>query len=929
MGAADQVQADAARTRALLAAAGIGLWDWDLVEDKVYFSPEWKQQLGYEAHELSNRFEEWESRLHPADIASTLALIDDFRQGRRPCYDAEFRMRHRDGSWRWIFSRADFSRDAAGVPVRMMGCHIDITARKQTAALSKIQTDVLELIALGVPLKGSLTTLARGLEAHAGDILCSILLLDEDGLYLRHGAAPSLPEEYNRLVDGLAIGPSAGSCGTAAYRREQVIVEDIETDPLWGDFRQLALPHGLRACWSTPIMDKQQQVVGTFAIYYRQPALPTAAHLQLINLATGIASVAITKARAEAALAASEQQRQASELRWRTCIDHATDLIMLHGDLGVILDVNQAACTALGYTREELIGHMPTLFLEDSSLPMLADIDTRVKAGEVIAFDKVHRRKDGSKFPAEVRLRGVSMGERWLVVSMVRDITARRQVETALRASERELRLIADNMPGLVSRVDTELRYRFANWQYEKTFGCSQQHVLGMSMRDVIGEPLFLQVEPHARRALQGEHCMFETHQTTGTGEVRHWLVNFVPDQESSGAISGFFILALDITQRREAESALLQSRQRLTELIHNLDSIVWEADAQTFRMSFVSHQAERILGYPVQTWIENATFWESRIHPDDRADVVKFCMNETLNNRDHTFNYRMIAADGRVVWIEDRVKVIARDGKPYLMHGVMLDITERVKADAALRDRERELRLIANKVPGPVSRLDKDLRYRYVNDEFERIFGKPREWILQHTMAQVIGPELFARHRTQRERALNGETVVFESQLRSAAGEDRFALVNFVPDLDHNGKVAGLIVIAIDITERRRAEAAQAQAFDHLQKIASRVPGAVYQFRLRADGSTGFPYASEGIRRILRVSPDGCAREWPARLCAGAPGGQGRHHDVAACVGTVDVPLVSRVPIAPRRRRGALDCVQRRAAARGGRLDTVGRLCR
>ena len=119
-------------------------------------------------------------------------------------------------------------------------------------------------------------SLLRLLEAQSPEMVCSVLLLDDDGVHLRHGAGPSLPDEYNRAIDGVTIGPNVGSCGTAAFRGESIIVEYIASDPLWANFKGLALSHGLRACWSTPILDSQQQVLGTFAVYYREPAQPTA-----------------------------------------------------------------------------------------------------------------------------------------------------------------------------------------------------------------------------------------------------------------------------------------------------------------------------------------------------------------------------------------------------------------------------------------------------------------------------------------------------------------------------------------------------------------------------------------------------------------------------------------------------------------------------
>ena len=161
------------------------------------------------------------------------------------------------------------------------------------------QNLVLELIARGESLHQVLDTLLRVIQLQCPGMLASILLLDPDGSHVRHGAAPDLPEDYVRAIDGLPIGPQAGSCGTAAYTRKPVIVGDIATDPLWNDYRAIALQHDLRACWSTPIFDSKQRVLGTFAMYFRAPGLPQHGHLRLIDISTHIAAIAITKHRAQ------------------------------------------------------------------------------------------------------------------------------------------------------------------------------------------------------------------------------------------------------------------------------------------------------------------------------------------------------------------------------------------------------------------------------------------------------------------------------------------------------------------------------------------------------------------------------------------------------------------------------------------------------
>ncbi len=161
------------------------------------------------------------------------------------------------------------------------------------------QNLVVELIARGESLPQVLDTLLRIIQLQCPGMLASILLLDPDGKHVRHGAAPDLPENYVRAIDGLVIGPQAGSCGTAAFTRKPVIVGDIATDPLWDDYRAMALKNDLRACWSTPIFDSDRRVLGTFAMYFRAPCLPSQSHLRLADISANIVSIAITKHRSE------------------------------------------------------------------------------------------------------------------------------------------------------------------------------------------------------------------------------------------------------------------------------------------------------------------------------------------------------------------------------------------------------------------------------------------------------------------------------------------------------------------------------------------------------------------------------------------------------------------------------------------------------
>jgi two-component sensor histidine kinase len=169
-------------------------------------------------------------------------------------------------------------------------------AADRQVKLIDAENRVLTMVASDQPLGATMEGLVKSIEAYLGhNVLASVLLLDADGKHLKHCAAPNLPDDYNRAIDGLEIGPGAGSCGTAAYTGKPVYVSDIDTDPLWKDFRDLADQYDLRACWSTPILSRANTVLGTFALYHRQPRRPEADELEIVNLLVKIAALAIER----------------------------------------------------------------------------------------------------------------------------------------------------------------------------------------------------------------------------------------------------------------------------------------------------------------------------------------------------------------------------------------------------------------------------------------------------------------------------------------------------------------------------------------------------------------------------------------------------------------------------------------------------------
>jgi PAS domain S-box-containing protein len=279
-----------------------GSWAWKVGTNRQYWSVETFRIYGFDSNTTEPTRKNFLERVHPDDRASIELVETELYKGN----DAEYNYRVilPDGSIKYIRSVAHPVRSDLGQVIEFVGTVMDVTERNLAEALRDGESRILEMIARDAPQEEILQKLVRVVEAQFAGLLCSVLLLDEDGLHVRHGAAPNLPEAYINAVDGLCIGPKAGSCGTAMYRKTPVVVTDILQDPLWESYRELVRPYGFRACWSTPILAHSGKALGSFAMYYREPRSPSPAETRALEMATHLAGIAI-----ERRLAREERER--------------------------------------------------------------------------------------------------------------------------------------------------------------------------------------------------------------------------------------------------------------------------------------------------------------------------------------------------------------------------------------------------------------------------------------------------------------------------------------------------------------------------------------------------------------------------------------------------------------------------------------------
>ena len=471
---------------------------------------------------------------------------------------------------------------------------------KRSESLLSAEKRTLEMIANGASLSEVLNDLCDAIDAHAPDTTSMVCLMDPDGKQLLPGAGPRVPAAFTTAITPWPIGPGRGSCGTAAFTKQRVVIPDISNDPRWPDeARDLALNHGFCAAWSEPLISKDGDVLGTFCLSYAEPRTPNSRDLELIEAAGNIARIAIESERTRVALARALENVKRSEGQLRNIFDSIPAFICSTRAAGEVEIVNQRILDYLGVTLEELTDWSEVLHEDDRDL-VINEWRRSVETGKPYDIEHRIRRADGVYRWFQVRGLPVrdAQGDivRWNM--LVADIDDRKMAEEKLRRDEQELRWMTDAIPQHIMVLAPDGTAVHANQSLLEFTGLTMGDVVADDFRTRFFHPEDVEQLRDERAKALARGLPFENEQRARRidGQYRWMLIHYNPFRDEQGCVVRWYATGTDIHDRKEAEDRILNENLALREEIDRssmFEEIVGSSEALRKVLFHVSKVAQ------------------------------------------------------------------------------------------------------------------------------------------------------------------------------------------------------------------------------------------------------------------------------------------------------------------------------------------------
>jgi PAS domain S-box-containing protein len=667
------------RYRLVARASGTGIWDYDVRTGALYLSPIWKAQIGYEDHELPNAYETWASRLHPDDRERIMEQNAREVEGTGAEYQKEFRLRHKDGSYRWIHVHAIIVRDGAGKAVRILGTHLDVTeARRAEEALRESEEKF------------------RGAFANMG---VGMAIVGMDGRFLR----------VNRSL-GDMLGYAEGELVGRSFQEVTHPDDRAKSVELLGRFLSGALSHARmekryvhrsgRPVWghisTTLVRDEAGRpayfVTGIQDITARREAEEELrqAHVELERR--------VEERTAALTAEIAERRRTEEDLRlYREIFAHANDAITLISSDGLVLAQNEAHRRLLGFPDGEAVGRGPSVWSPEGFAPVIDEVRRSGSfRGEVVNVTRSGERRvvELSAFPVRNASGGVLC-----FVAINRDVTARKAAEDALRESEAKWRSLVESSPDFVLLADRSGTILFIN-----------RTVTPGGVEPIVGRTTLYDHVPEASRGLvrekvervfrTGEPQSYEVESHGPQGQPAWYAVRVGPVLKD-GKVAAVTLVATDISTRKRAEDALRQSMARSAALAEELSLVLGHTRDFVYRhdvdgvFTYLSPSVEQITGYSVRDWLTHYTKYMTD-NPVNQK-VIEYT-EETLRTGRQSPPYlvEIYHKDGRRILLEVNESAFWEGDRVAGIVGVARDVTERRRAERRLAAQHEVTRALA-----------------------------------------------------------------------------------------------------------------------------------------------------------------------------------------------------------------------------------------
>ncbi len=747
----------------------------------------------------------------------------------------------------------------------------DEAERDQAELLLEIQRAILEQIAKGEPLPKVLDMLIRSMEEQLDGAPCSILLCNEGRLH--HGAAPHLPLAYTQAINGVAIGEGIGSCGTAAFRGQSVIVSDIANDVLWQDFKELALAHNLRACWSVPIMTSEHRVLGTFAVYHHETYTPTEKNLFIVAVAANIAGIAIERDQANRDLEKLTQELEQrvvertaalheSEERWQLALRGTNDGIW-DWDLRNSKVFFSSRWKRMRGFQDHEIGDSPDECLSrihsDDYDRVMAAVDEHF-AGRTEFFEIEYRvkRKDGSYMWVLDRAQALRDGSGQIIrmSGSDTDITDRKQAENALYESQQFLQTVLDSFPLAVFWKDRNSVYLGANRNFLTAAGLT-------SVSDIIGKTDYDMPWGQA----EAEAYRIDDQQVMNTGEAKLgiietqiqangnqlWLeTNKIPLHNLMGEVIGVLGTYQNITARRQAELDLQASELRFRRMFDsNVVGMIF-ADFQG-QITNANDRFLQMIGYTRAELEAGEIRWDRMTPPEHvSADVVAIdCL--TRNGRMEPWEKEYYCKDGSRLPVIVGAAVLPGSEEQTIC--VVVDISDRKQMECQLTESEAKFRRLVEGMNDLIWSCSKDGKFTYLSPQFQTFFEfKPSDWIGK-SFLDLIHPDDVPTMIEHQNAVLAGQMVGHaEFRHRHHNNYYLWVSINATPIMNSEGEVIAMQGALTNIDDRKQAELALQESQRFIQQIAEASPNLLYLYDLQEQRNI---YVNREIRFLLGYSPE------------------------------------------------------------------------